>query len=274
MEPPPDVHQQLNASGDNLQNLAGELRQAELDAQKKRLVDSFYNEVSHTYGLRPEGRIDYSQFGINADGKTLYWTPEGKNISVAATRGGFRFLALDTLARRYGTGGTYALRRSLGLADYRSGVSRLGREAVETLQNAEETLPKNTESIELKDHSGATNDAIGTTGDVETALKSIRDPPMDTTWISQATRDLAGVREAMTRMRDELVNNLAKLSDVDDRQSEVEKHLARERRKQTETDDTEIQQDIREIEWKSFRARSPTSSSSDKRGSKPSPVPN
>ena len=101
MEPPPDVQQQLNASGDNLQNLAGEFRQAELDAQKKRLVDSFYNEVSHTYGLRPKGRIDYSQFGTDVEGKTLYWTPEDKKISVAATRGGFRFLALDTLARRY-----------------------------------------------------------------------------------------------------------------------------------------------------------------------------
>ena len=245
MEPPPDVQQQLNASGDNLQNLAGELRQAELDAQKKRLVDSFYNEVSHTYGLRPEGRIDYSQFGIDADGKTLYWTPEDKKISVAATRGGFRFLALDTLARRYWTVGIYALRRSLGLADYRSGVSRLGREAMETLQNADETLPKNIESIELKDLSGATN-FIGTTGDVETALKSMGDPPLDTTWISQATGDLAGVREVMTRKRDELVNNLAKLSDVDDRKSDFEKHLARERRKLTETDDTEIQQDIRD----------------------------
>ena len=72
MEPPFDVQQQLNASGDNLQSLQEELREAELVAQKKRLVDSFYNEVSHTYnGLRPENRIDYSQFGIDPDGKTL-----------------------------------------------------------------------------------------------------------------------------------------------------------------------------------------------------------
>ena len=69
---------------------------------------------------------------------------------------------------------------------------------------------------------------------------------MDVAWVTQATRDLAGVREAMTRMRDELANNLAKLSDVDDRKSEVEKHLARERQKLTETDDTEIQQDTRD----------------------------
>ena len=144
VEPPFDVQQQLN--GDNLQSLQEELREAELEAQKKRLVDSFYNEVSHTYnGLRPENRIDYSQFGIDTDGKTLYWTPEDKKISITSTRGKFRFLVLETLARRYGDGSTYAERRSLGLPDYRSGISRrLGRDVVKTLQSAEETLPKNT----------------------------------------------------------------------------------------------------------------------------------
>ena len=86
MEPPFDVQQQLN--GDNLQSLQEKLREAELEAQKKRLVDSFYNEVSHTYnGLRPENRIDYSQFEIDPEGKTLYWMPEDKKISITATRG-------------------------------------------------------------------------------------------------------------------------------------------------------------------------------------------
>ena len=81
--------------------------------------------------------------------------------SVAATRGGFRFLALDTLAKRYGAGGIYVLPRSLGLTDYKLGVSRgLGREAVETLQNAEDTLPKNIESIELKDLSGVADTTV------------------------------------------------------------------------------------------------------------------
>ena len=193
MEPPFDVQQQLNASGDNLQGLQEELRVAEFEAQKKHLVDSFYNEVSHTYGLRLKGRIDYSQFRIDPDGKTLYWTPDDKKISIAAMRGKFRFLGLDTLARRYGGGGAYAVRRSMGLTDYRSGVSGgLGRE------------------------------------------------------VAQATRDLAGVREAMTRARDELANNLAKLSATNDRKSEIEKHFARELRKLAETDDTEIQQDIRD----------------------------
>ena len=197
--------------------------------------------------VRPEGRIDYSQFGIDPDGKTLYWTPEDKKISIAATRGKFRFLGLGMLAQRYGAGGAYAVRRSLGLTDYRSGASRgLGREVVETLQSAEETLLKNIESIELKDLPGMADTTRQSTEDVETALKTINDPPMDTAWVTQAAREFAGVKGAMTRMRDELANNLVKLSDADDWKGKVEKHLARERRKLTETDDTEIQEEIRD----------------------------
>ena len=134
MKPSFDVQVELNTSGNRLLFLQDELRQEGFKAQKKRLVDTFYDEVSRTYGLRPEGRIDYNQFGIDPDGKTLYWTPEDKKISIAATRGKFRFLGLETQARRYGAGGAYALRRSMGLTGYRSGASRgLGREVVETL---------------------------------------------------------------------------------------------------------------------------------------------
>ena len=43
-----------------------------------------------------------------------------------------------------------------------------------------------------------------------------------------------------------MVNNLAKLSKVDERKSEVEKHLAREHQKLIETSDPEIQQDMRD----------------------------
>ena len=117
---------------------------------------------------------------------------------------------------------------------------------METLQSAEETLPQNIEAIELKDLSGVADTTSQSVEDVETVLKTINDPQIDVAWVTQARRELAGVWEAMTRSRDELANNLAKLSAIDDRKSEVEKHLARERRKLTETDDTEIQQDIRD----------------------------
>ena len=50
----------------------------------------------------------------------------------------------------------------------------------------------------------------------------------------------------MTGMGDELANNLAKLTSIDDRKSKVERHLAREHRKLTETDDTEMKREIRD----------------------------
>ena len=42
MDPPLRVKEDLNTSGDHIQSLRGELREAELEAQKKRLVDTFY----------------------------------------------------------------------------------------------------------------------------------------------------------------------------------------------------------------------------------------
>ena len=74
------VQQELNTSGDLIQSLQGELRDVELEAQKKRLVDIFYKELTQVYGLRPDS-IDYDQFRIDADGKMLYWTPgDEKNL--------------------------------------------------------------------------------------------------------------------------------------------------------------------------------------------------
>ena len=68
MDPPLRVQQDLNTSGDHIQSLRGELREAKLEAQKKRMVDTFYKEVTQVYGLRS---IDYDQFRIDDDGKTL-----------------------------------------------------------------------------------------------------------------------------------------------------------------------------------------------------------
>ena len=78
MDPlPPRVQRELNTSGDNLQSVRGDIREAELEAQKKRLVDTFYKEVNRAYGLR-DVSIDYDHFRIDADGKTLCWTPDEK----------------------------------------------------------------------------------------------------------------------------------------------------------------------------------------------------
>ena len=53
----------------------------------------------------------------------------------------------------------------------------------------------------------------------------------DTGW---ARRELAGLAKAMTGVRDELVNNFSKMSDVDEHQNMTEKN------------NTKIQKDIRD----------------------------
>ena len=87
MDPLPlRVQQELNTSGDNIQSLRGEIREAELEAKKKRLVDTFNKERNRAYGLRPDS-IDYDQFRIDSYGKTFYFTPVDKNILITTTRG-------------------------------------------------------------------------------------------------------------------------------------------------------------------------------------------
>ena len=194
--------------------------------------------MNRAYGLRPDS-IDYDQFKIDADGKTLYWTPGDKKILITTTRGGVRFLALSTLASRYGVDGTDALRRSLGLTGYtRKGLSS---SAVKALQRADKTLPSNLDNIELEDLLGIADSARQSADKVET---TIDDQPIDTVWVTQARRELVGLEKAMTGVRHKLANNLVKLTSIDDRKSEVERLLAREHRKLTETDDTEMQTEI------------------------------
>ena len=111
---PTDVQQQPDASGDSIQSMRDELRRSALSYQTKRLMYTFYNKVNRAYKLRPS-RIDYRQFGIDDDGKTLYWEPgDGKKIRMTTTRGTFQFLELSTLATRYEDGGTNALRTRWG----------------------------------------------------------------------------------------------------------------------------------------------------------------
>ena len=64
----PRVQQELNTSG-TYPEPGGEIREAELEAQKRRLLDTFYKEVNRAYGSRSDS-IDYDQFRIDADDKT------------------------------------------------------------------------------------------------------------------------------------------------------------------------------------------------------------
>ncbi len=266
-EPPvltPPNAKQLGDFGDKIQSLRGEIRAAELNAQKQRLVDAYYKEIAETYdGLAPT-KIPYDQFSIDEHGKTLYWTPDGgKKICLSVVRalsGGVAFLALSSLSGDYGPGGTHAIRQSLGLAKYTAKTARLALSAnsEKAVQQAVNTLPTEFEEIELQDLTSGINDALASTEKVETvldkeltfeqtaALASVNDPPLDTSWVSQAKRELTGLGKAMTFKRDVLINNLAKLSALNDEISALEDYVACERQKLSETNDEVLENEIRE----------------------------
>ena len=82
------------------------------------------------------------------------------------------------------------------------------------LQRADKTLPSNLDNIELEDLPGISDSARQSAEQVET---TIDDQPIDTVWVTQARRELAGLEKAMTGMRDELATNLAKLTGLDDK---------------------------------------------------------
>ena len=120
-------------------------------------------------------------------------------------------------------GGTDALRRSLGLTGYtRKGQSS---SAVKALQQADKTLPSNLDNIELVDLPCIADSARQSAEQVESTLTTIDDQPIDTVWVTHARRELEGLEKAMPGVRDELANNLAKLTGIDARKSEVERHL-------------------------------------------------
>ena len=98
----------LNQSG-AIDDLRGELRKSAVEAQKKRLDKTFYDEIAKRYTMAP-GKIDYSQFKISGAGKTLFWVVGDKETRITAKQGSAEFLSLSTLANEYnrvaGHGGT------------------------------------------------------------------------------------------------------------------------------------------------------------------------
>ena len=98
----------LNPSG-AIDDLRGELRKTAVEAQKKRLVKTFYDEIERRYKMVPS-KTDYNQFKISDDGKTLFWIVGDKEIRITAKQSSAEFLSLGTLANKYnrvaGKGGT------------------------------------------------------------------------------------------------------------------------------------------------------------------------
>ena len=131
-----------NQSG-AIDDLRSELRKSAVEAQKKRLVRTFYDEIEKRYKM-VTGKIDYDQFKISDDGKTLFWIVGDKEIRITAKRGSAEFLSLGTLANEYnrivGKGGTLAVRQYLNLPDYKS-KTQLSQEVWHALESTRNDMP-------------------------------------------------------------------------------------------------------------------------------------
>ena len=119
MVPDEPVQRHINEFNDSIDKLRGEVRQSELEQQKQRLVKLFYDEVAKRYNITPE-TLDYNQFRLSDDGKTLFWIVGDKEFEINAKQGGGTFLSLGSLAKMFGKGGTRAIRQYLNLPEYQS----------------------------------------------------------------------------------------------------------------------------------------------------------
>ena len=252
---PTDVDQRIISNqNDSIADLRGQLRQNALDGQKQKLVKIFYDEIGKRYKMAPE-KIDYNQFRMSDDGKTLYWVVGDKEIRITSKQGPATFLSLSSLVKEYnravGSGGTQAIRQYLNLPEYNSRTKPLPKQARQALESTRNDLVNVEEHIPLKDLSSTTElqSLTNTVGELHGAVESLATSMTDwslelpdvenkrTQTEGLTLRELQGLDKALQSIRGELTNNLAKLTDID-------KDIAKEKRKLQEAEDEISKSDI------------------------------
>jgi hypothetical protein len=144
----------------------------------------------------------------------VQWGKDWKLLTWKNTPG--KFLSPNSI-QRYGI----QLARALGVTSERGSMSA---EAAAKLQGSMEQLPDNVAEIPLADLSAyadraqevVTEITTELTEEEEAALRTLDNPPLETGGLSFSVRELRGLDEALRRTRGELVNNLAKLTELDD----------------------------------------------------------
>ena len=186
--------------------------------QIQSLVKKYYELIKEKYGLDPD-HIDYTNFELGSDGITLYLKVGDEEVPITSKRGD-SFINLSTLARKIneiGVGGTRAIRDLLHLPDYKSLTKTLSAQAAAALRKVENNLP-NIDNVEMT--------VLPNT--VDTIMKEIEElfPEQYETGTQTdiKKREMDAILKAMTTVKEEVANELAKLS-------ETNKHLERENAK-------------------------------------------
>ena len=187
------------------ESLAYELERAETSLSKHRLellkdkVESFYRST----GITPDF-IDYNNFHTDDDGHLFY-----KKVKLTYKNDPSKFLSLHTLRSKFNS--VTDMRRQLGVSEYNP---KLSSKAISTLHETQRKLPVNVEEIPMQELPQAATETIN---ELET------DPPLP-------MREIIALNESLQSIRGELVNNLAKLSELD-------KHIEYEKQKLADIDD-------------------------------------
>ena len=182
-------------------------------------------------GITPALGRDTTKFELDVDGQPQLKAYPDLAIVNSGTR---KPLSLNTIDSR---GGGKAIWEDLGFVDWTRSKKPLSVKAATALSNVSKELGEAAaavDTIELQNLGQTAKDVETSIHNMETTftdagldevLGTINDPPLN-------LRELRGLDLAMQTIRGELTNNLAKLSELDD-------HIAQERRKMEQADSPE-----------------------------------
>ena len=249
-----DFQRTLNNQYKALDDLKGNTLEEHTTKLLKMMVDRFYERNQEVTTLD----VDEAEWNIRNDGRgrpILYLEENGKDYEMSYYKSNkpdaiLQFYSFDTLQRKYGV---RFIRNVLGVENYEiSAVRRAKTEGkLAGFAKASSQLMNviNKEEIPLQDLSttGDVQNTIDTVNEVETSLQhSLADWNLELPDVTNAHtqtegltfRELQGLDKALQRTRGELANNLAKLTDLD-------KDIAKERRKLDEAEDEISKTDIK-----------------------------
>ena len=206
--------------------------------QKESIVKKYYKLIKGKYGLDPD-HIDITNFELGSDNKTLYLKVGDDRVLITTKRGG-SFISLSTLARRIGSGGTDAIRDLLHLPTYTSTIKPLPAQDAAALQKVKNNL-LDIDNVEMTD---LPNTAETLVKEIETSFIDLERDETGTQ-TDMTKREMDGILKAMTSVKEEIANELAKLN-------ETNKHLAKEN---TKLEEAEANNDEFQIERISNRIR-------------------
>ena len=197
-------------------------------------VDDFYDSVIREKGYEPEGRyIDYTNFDVK-DNK-LFLRGRSGLVQLTQEKDPAKFYSLSTIEKKIGTSG---VRELLRIHDYK----RLTPKELEEINNVQKEIPSDFDNILLNDLPGVANNVLQS---LEGTFNTFR---AEGTQTAITVSEMDEIEKAMTNVRDELANNLSKLSHIDEELGKERVKLEQAKKDNDEYEINEVSDRIRNYE--------------------------